>query len=105
LVYIDFEDDRGKCVGAVHLDDPEGDVLEFPAYAMFLDPGSARVVRSNGNVSKKISAGMSAEQVRQIKSESDGHILDTNMVRFNIAKNPALKSHISKGFSTSNGSI
>jgi hypothetical protein len=82
----------------VHLDDPEGDVLEFPAYAMFLDPGTALVVRSNGNVSEKMSAGMSANEVREIKAKSDGHILDTNMVRFNIAKNPALKSNISKGF-------
>jgi hypothetical protein len=82
----------------VHLDDPEDDVLEFPAYAMFLDPGTALVVRSNGNVSKKMSAGMCAKEVREIKAKSDGHILDTNMVRFNIAKNPALMNHISKGF-------
>ena len=42
---IDLGDERGTCVGAVHCD-LEDEPLEFPCYALFLDPANALIIKS-----------------------------------------------------------
>jgi hypothetical protein len=44
-VYIDLDDGRGRILGTVHLDIPQGGLPE-PCYAVFLDPANAIIVRS-----------------------------------------------------------
>jgi len=44
-VSIDLGDERGTCVGAVHCDFAD-ESLEFPCYALFLDPENALIIRS-----------------------------------------------------------
>jgi hypothetical protein len=43
-VEIVLDDERGTCTGAVHLDFPD-EPLQFPCYALFLDPGNAFIIR------------------------------------------------------------
>jgi hypothetical protein len=42
-VSIDLEDNRGVCLGEIHPDLPD-EPLEFPCYAVFLDPAHALIV-------------------------------------------------------------
>ncbi|KAK2767497.1 hypothetical protein FQN54_003654 [Arachnomyces sp. PD_36] len=44
-VEIDLGDERGICIGAIHLDQPD-EPLPFPCYALFLDPENALIIRS-----------------------------------------------------------
>ncbi|KAH8774785.1 heterokaryon incompatibility protein-domain-containing protein [Diaporthe sp. PMI_573] len=43
-VKIDLGDERGVCAGAVYLDMPD-EPLQFPCYALFVDPGKALIIK------------------------------------------------------------
>lgn len=43
-VKIDLGDERGVCAGSIHPDMPDTP-LEFPCYALFLDPAKALIIR------------------------------------------------------------
>lgn len=42
---IDLDDERGECIGSIHLDIPD-ETLEFPCYAIFIDPANALIIKS-----------------------------------------------------------
>lgn len=44
LVAVDLADQRGVCTGTVHLDMPD-EALQFPCYALFLDPANALIIK------------------------------------------------------------
>ena len=44
-VEIDTRDDRGTCVGSLHLDFAQEEGPNFPCYALFLDAGNALILK------------------------------------------------------------
>lgn len=62
--------------------------LSYPCYAMFLDPSNAIIVRSTGRVSKRIREVMSPESLTTL--DDSGKIMDTPVLRQQLAANPAL---------------
>lgn len=47
-VAINLGDERGECIGEVHLDLPDAP-MEFPCFALFLDPANALIIRARDN--------------------------------------------------------
>jgi hypothetical protein len=69
-----FDDDsRGTCSGSLFLDFPD-EPVDFPYYALFLDPGNALVLKAKpGN------------------SSNTTNILTSNVINLNLARNPTWK--------------
>lgn len=84
-VSINFKDDRGKSTGALHLDFPN-DPLQFPCYALFLDPANALIIRSKEFEPFQDDPGKGYPEKPVPKS-----VLSTEVVQQNIEKYPQLK--------------
>jgi hypothetical protein len=83
-VSINFKDDRGKSIGALHLDFPN-DPLQFPCYALFLDPANALIIRSKEFEPFRDDPGKGYPEKPVPKS-----VLSTEVVQQNIEKHPQL---------------
>ena len=61
-VAINFSDERARSIGDLYLDFPDSS-LEYPCYAVFLDPANALVVRSTGKVSEIIKSSVGTDKL------------------------------------------
>lgn len=92
-VYIDLEDERGKSVGTAHPDLSITAPLQYPCFALFLDIGTAILVRSTGRVSEIIS--------KTRPEPPDGYsnkdrVMTSIDCRRQIEENPAAKTSLMK---------
>ncbi|GAP92189.1 putative heterokaryon incompatibility protein [Rosellinia necatrix] len=60
-VAIEFADHRGVCTGEVYLDMP-GEPLQFPCYALFLDPANALIIKGKDTEPYRDDAGNEDQQ-------------------------------------------
>lgn len=92
-VYIDLGDDRHKSTGWAYPDLTSPTSLQYPCYALFLDPEHAILVRSTGRVSDVISRNRPLPKGGYRESD---RLLDSLECRRLQQENPTLKRQIMK---------
>lgn len=90
-VSIDFEDDRGVCLGEIHADFPD-EPLQFPCYAVFLDPANALIIRPN----KPELQSYLHPYVDSTRKQVSDQIFTTSDANRNIRENPRIKEGVFK---------
>ncbi|KAI1814779.1 HET-domain-containing protein [Poronia punctata] len=84
-VAVDFADGRGVSIGAVHLDMPD-EPLQFPCYALFLDPANALIIRAKDFEPYRNEKG--EEDPRKLVPKKIMTTADVNQVIREIPKGP-----------------